>query len=225
MEGGTDNANIDDAFLHQSAISLKNAIEEMAYKICRLREITNLSEGITVSVGTIKGGTVSNSIPGSCRIEIDARLIKPSQMEKLEHDLYAALDETHIPGTQTTNTVLSIINAFETTNSVKKLFDFCSQALQDCGEEPLKSTVLGGNSDAAYINIAGTPVICSCGVIGQGNHTGKEFAIVATMAERAKMLLSILSRLSTKVFYTSIQTFDGNSRNQRDCFRSILHQF
>ena len=175
----------------------RNAIEEMAYKICRLREITNLSEGITVSVGTIKGGTVSNSIPGSCRIEIDARFIKPSQMEKLEHDLYAALDETHIPGTQTTYKVLSIINAFETTNSVKKLFDFCSQALQDCGEEPLKSTVLGGNSDAAYINIAGTPVICSCGVIGQGNHTGKEFAIVATMAERAKMLLSILSRLDS----------------------------
>ena len=175
----------------------RNAIEEMAYKICRLREITNLSEGLTVSVGTIKGGTVSNSIPGSCRIEIDARFIKPSQMEKLEHDLYAALDETHIPGTQTTYKVLSIINAFETTNSVKKLFDFCSQALQDCGEEPLKSTVLGGNSDAAYINIAGTPVICSCGVIGQGNHTGKEFAIVATMAERAKMLLSILSRLDS----------------------------
>ncbi len=80
---------------------------------------------------------------------------------------------------------------------LKSSLIFCSQALQDCGEEPLKSTVLGGNSDAAYINIAGTPVICSCGVIWTGNHTGKEFAIVATMAERAKMLLSILSRLDS----------------------------
>ncbi len=62
----------------------RNAIEEMAYKnFARLSvEITNLSEGITVSgVGTIKGVHSFNSIPGSCRIEIDARFIKPSQME------------------------------------------------------------------------------------------------------------------------------------------------
>ena len=99
---------------------------------------------------------------------------------------------------KTTYKVLSIINAFETTNSVKKLFDFCSQALQDCGEEPLKSTVLGGNSDAKIHQYSrDTGHLFPHGVIGQGNHTGKEFAIVATMAERAKMLLSILSRLDS----------------------------
>ena len=64
----------------------------MAYKICRLREITNLSEGITVSVGTIKEAQFLTPFQAAAVIEIDARFIKPSQMEKLEHDLYAALD-------------------------------------------------------------------------------------------------------------------------------------
>lgn len=172
----------------------RNAIEEMAYKICRMRELTNLEEGITVSTGTIEGGTVSNSVPESCKVEIDARFIRPSQLEKLEKDLFGALDEVHIPGTSVVYHVLSKIDAYETTNEVMNFFEFCSKAAQNYGLAPLKSTTLGGSSDAAYITIAGTPVVCSFGVMGQNNHTDRELAVVETMFERAKLILAIVDQ-------------------------------
>lgn len=172
----------------------RNAIEEMAYKICRMRELTNLAEGITVSTGVIEGGTVSNSVPGSCKVEIDARFIRPSQLERLEQDLFAALNEVHIQGTSVSYQVLSRIDAYETTRVVLNFFNFCSRAAQNYGFEPLKSTTLGGSSDAAYITIAGTPVVCSFGVLGQNNHTDREFAVVETMFDRAKLILAIVDQ-------------------------------
>ncbi len=119
-------------------------------------------------------------------------------MEKLEHDLMLPSMRLIYRVHKTTYKVLSIINAFETTNSVKKFFDFCSQALQDCGGRTVE------------VNRTGRKLRCSIHQYSRDTGhlflrrdwtgeiiRGKEFAIVATMAERAKMLLSILSRLDS----------------------------
>lgn len=45
-------------------------------------------------------------------------------------------------------------------------------------------TQVGGCSDATYIQLAGTPVLCSCGVRGKWNHTLREYAIGESLYER-----------------------------------------
>ena len=50
--------------------SCANAVEAMAGIVLQLRKLTDLSVGRTVSTDVISGGTISNAVPDSCRIEV-----------------------------------------------------------------------------------------------------------------------------------------------------------
>lgn len=54
---------------------------------------------------------------------------------------------------------------------------------------------VGGGSDSAYTTAAGVPTICAMGVLGEFNHTAREYAIVDTMFMRAKLLIAVLTKL------------------------------
>ena len=54
--------------------------------------------------------------------------------------------------------------------------------------------VLGGFSDAAYVSLARTPVLCSFGVQGQWNHTKREYALVETLFQRANYIAAIVQQ-------------------------------
>ena len=59
-----------------------------------------------------------------------------------------------------------------------------SQTAKNYGYPDTKPTQVGGCSDATFIQAAGTPVLCSCGVRGNWNHTTREFAIVDSLYDR-----------------------------------------
>ena len=52
--------------------------------------------------------------------------------------------------------------------------------------------VLGGGSDAGYIAEMGVPILCSCGVRGEWNHTDREYALVESMIERPKLWAAVV---------------------------------
>ena len=52
----------------------RSAIREMAHQILALEAMTDYARGVTVSVGTIKGGTVTNTVPSQCQAMIDFRV-------------------------------------------------------------------------------------------------------------------------------------------------------
>lgn len=174
----------------------RNAIEEMAFKVQEIRKLTNLDSGTTASVGNIKGGTVSNAIPARCDIEVDIRFENMAEMERVKQQMEEICKATHIDGTSTEWSIYSSFAAFETTDEVIKLYDFCKGVAQKHGFAEMPSRRLGGSSDAAFILMAGTPVLCSCGVRGQWNHTVREYALVDSLFERTKLLSTIVLNLN-----------------------------
>src|SRR5690606_29361775 len=52
----------------------RSAIREMAHQVLALEGMTDYGQGITVSVGTIAGGTVTNTVPAHCRCVVDFRV-------------------------------------------------------------------------------------------------------------------------------------------------------
>jgi glutamate carboxypeptidase len=52
----------------------RNAIREMARHVLALEEMTDYQAGLTVSVGTIHGGTERNVVPHRCAVEVDMRV-------------------------------------------------------------------------------------------------------------------------------------------------------
>lgn len=172
-----------------------NAIEEMAHKIIDLQKLTDLESGTTVSVGKIKGGTVSNAIPAQCKIEIDIRFENMNEMEKIKEKIAKVCQKTYLERTLTKYEIVSSMAAFETTDDVMGFYNFCNKISNKYGFEELGHKRLGGSSDAAYITMAKTPVLCSFGVRGQWNHTVKEYALVDSLLERTKLISTIIMNL------------------------------
>ena len=55
--------------------------------------------------------------------------------------------------------------------------------------------VLGGGSDAGNIAMMGVPVLCSCGVRGEWNHTDREYAVVESMYECTELWCMVVAAL------------------------------
>ena len=65
----------------------RNAIAEMANKILKVQDITDLEAGISCSTTMINGGHSANAIPSKCTIDIDIRFDKVSQLDEIKAKL------------------------------------------------------------------------------------------------------------------------------------------
>ncbi|MCI1999792.1 MAG: M20 family metallopeptidase [Clostridia bacterium] len=173
----------------------RNAIVEMAKKVSDLADLTNLEAGTTVSVGVIKGGTMSGAVPKHCEVAVDMRATKVAEMDKVKKQAEAVCAKTYIDGTSTTFKYTTEMLPFERSDAGMKLYQKVHDIALSSGLGDHDCKDLGGSSDAAYLTIAGVPSVCSCGVRGQWNHTDREYAVVESMFERPKLWANVIAQL------------------------------
>ena len=94
-------------------LSGRNAIEEMAHKVIDLQGLSRYEEGVIVSANVIRGGTVSNTIPDFCQIEVDSRFMHASDLEVIKQQITDVCAKTYVEGTTTTVEFLNSIPVFE----------------------------------------------------------------------------------------------------------------
>lgn len=162
----------------------RNAIIEMSQKLPLVQALTKYDEGLTVSVGTIEGGMVSNAVPDICKAVLDVRYKKLEHMDYIQKAIREVCAKTFIEGTTTEVEFVAPMPAFEETEANHKLLDFINEVTQSCGYEPFQPIYVGGMSDASYISSLGIPTVCSMGAEGSGAHTKEEKASVQSFLER-----------------------------------------
>ena len=170
----------------------RNAIAEMANKILKVQDITDLEAGISCSTTMINGGHSANAIPSKCTIDIDIRFDKVSQLDEIKAKLEDIAKEQVIDQTSCEVRYISKMMPFETTEGTMKLYNFIKDTAKEFGFRDFGYRKVGGASDASYLTIAGIPTLCSCGVVGEWNHTMREYAILDTMYERAKLFATAI---------------------------------
>ena len=174
----------------------RSAILEMSHKIIDIQNLSNLERGYSFNVGVIKGGTVSNAVPGCCEAEVDVRFADQAIVPEIRTMVERTLDKTYIEGTSTELAFFKVgMQPMQTTAGVERLFALWKKVSEENGfgvPEPVKS---GGGSDSAYTVMAGVPTICSTGVKGGKSHSKEEFAVVESLFERAKLLAATILRL------------------------------
>ena len=176
----------------------RNAITEMAHKVLLLHDLTDLEAGTTVNPGVIAGGTVINATPASCTLKVDVRYKSLDAAEKVVNEIKNICKKTYIEGTSTEVKIIEALKSFETNDKVEKLLGFIQTIAAETNHDVPGSVYLGGGSDAAYVGIAGTPAICSIGVLGQWNHTQEEYAVVQSMFDRISLVTTVV--LNQKTF-------------------------
>ena len=170
----------------------RNAIVEMSYKLPLLQNLTLYDEGLTVSVGVIRGGLVSNAVPDTCYAELDVRYQKAEHMEYIKEKIREVCAKTYIAGTTTEVEFVSPMPAFEETEANHKLLAFINSVAVKLGYEKMQPIYVGGMSDASYIASMGVPTVCSMGGRGSGAHTKEERALVESFFERWLIALACI---------------------------------
>lgn len=172
-----------------------SAILEASHKIIELEKIKQ-PDAITINVGTIKGGTTSNTVPDECSFEIDVRFANDDQYKKTKEYITNIANTTYIEGTSTelieTGTRIAMDHKDYNDDLVNKI----NAIYKNCGLVELKQRKASGGSDAAYTSDAGIPTIDSIGVNGGCIHSKKEYAYLNSLKDSAKRIAAIIYKLS-----------------------------
>jgi glutamate carboxypeptidase len=167
----------------------RNAIEEIAHQVIAIQKMTDYSRQTTLNVGVIHGGTVSNVVPEEAAIQVDVRVMKPGEWERLESEmkqLKPVLDGTSIEVSGGLNRPPMPFD-----ERMKATFERAKSIAAGIGME-LSAGGTGGASDANFVAPLEIPVLDGLGAIGEGYHSEREYIFADSLDERVKLVSALL---------------------------------
>ena len=169
-----------------------SAIAEAANKILQLEKYKD-EDGITCSCGTIKGGTVPNTVPEKCVFTLDTRFKTQEQYEEICSFIHKVAEEKSVLNTSCTVREIGLRPCMPKSDKNYDLLNKTNTILKSAGLEEVKPIFTFGGSDAAYITLAGIPVIDSIGVIGDNVHSKDEYILLDKFSLSTKRTAAVIS--------------------------------
>lgn len=167
-----------------------SAISELARQILALNALNDRKEGITVNVGVISGGTLSNVVAAEARAEVDVRFRRMAQGE----DLCRRIESMQSLQTGAQIEIRGGVNRppLERTPAVVALFNRARSLAYHIGFD-LGEGASGGASDGNFTAAQGIPTLDGLGVEGDGAHAAHEHIVVADLPRRAALITALLT--------------------------------
>lgn len=176
-----------------------NAVHESILKCQKLMGLTDLDMGTTVTISIINcgGNTHSSSIPDLSEFKADIRVFTNEIGKEVLKKVDKIMHTTFVEGTTTEYEVeFAKLRPFDVNPQIQRLFDLLNRVAEDNGFPRFGSIRLGGASDAGAISEAGIPVLCSCGPMGEYNHNIREYAVVDSLFQRAKIYALAITEMA-----------------------------
>ncbi|HTH53890.1 MAG TPA: M20 family metallopeptidase, partial [Edaphobacter sp.] len=167
-----------------------SAVLELARQIERIATFTDLSRGLTVNPGVISGGTRSNVIASEAHVEIDVRIARASDEQKV-----ARLFRSLKPFDKACKlTLTGGINRppMERKPGTVALFKQAKKLAADLGFA-LDEASTGGGSDGNFTAALGVPTLDGMGAIGAGAHAAHEHILIEHIVPRTALLAAMLA--------------------------------
>jgi glutamate carboxypeptidase len=177
-----------------------NAIQDLAIKIVKLNQLTNIERGITVNVAPVGGGIKRNQVADLAWCEVDLRYSTRAAGEKLRAAIREIATRSYVRspnGRNATETdfwgILHRPPMPRTAESLA-LAQYFRETARDLGRA-CRIVHSRGGSDANITANIGVPTIDGLGPIGGGAHTTSEHLILSSLSERASLAAIGIARL------------------------------
>jgi glutamate carboxypeptidase len=174
----------------------KNAIWSLARFVDRAQRLTDLERGVTVSVGTIRGGTSKNTVPEHAECAVDLRFLSNRDGEALVEALRAACAEAAVEGTRVELAPASWRAPLERTPDSAALAGIYGACQRESGLGWGEAPLVGGGSDACTTGALGIPSIDGLGPRGAAFHTRDERVELGSLVPKAQAFLRYLALLA-----------------------------
>jgi glutamate carboxypeptidase len=166
-----------------------NALEELARQILAIQGFTDYESGTTFNVGRAGGGTRRNVVPAGAWAEIDVRIVRAAEAERVEAQMQSL--RPHQPGAEVKVTGGFERPPMERTAEIAALFARAQALARGMGLS-LSEASTGGASDGNLTAALGVPTLDGMGVVGDGGHAIDEHAVLSSLPERAAILAAML---------------------------------
>lgn len=168
-----------------------SAVLEIARQVETIAGFTQLSKGITLNPGVLRGGTKTNVVSAEAELRGDLRFWKTRDGEMLVRKLQRLKPFDK----RCKITVEASLNrpALERTADVKRFFQHARSIAAEL-EVDLQEASTGGASDGNFVSALGVPVLDGIGAVGDGAHSAHEHIQVDRMPDRVALLVGLLTR-------------------------------
>jgi len=171
-----------------------SAIRELARQVLAIDDFQDPERGVTLTVGTVQGGTRVNVVPAEARALVDARAVTRADAERVEQRMRALTPQ--VPGAS-----LSVSGGFdrpplERSADVVRLFEMAKAVAAELGQT-LDEGAAGGGSDGNLTAALGVPTLDGFGAVGDGAHAAHEHVEIEALVPRAALIAGLLRRLTT----------------------------
>lgn len=171
-----------------------SAIEEIARKIRRWHDLTDLENGITVNVGLISGGQSINSVAPQASCSIDLRYVEGDDRKTLLDAITAIGEECSVLGTSAEIEIMGEFMPLVQSPASRILYDHYVSAASEL-RLSVSGEFTGGCADSGLAAAVGTPTLCAVGPVGGKAHTPDEYVELATLLARTQALALTIMRL------------------------------
>ncbi len=176
----------------------RSATLEMAHKTIALHALTspNLragnTEGVSVNVGVVRGGSRRNVVAAEAYAEIDLRVPTAAVAVEIEAAMRKIAETATVP--DTTAELTGGINRppMERTEAQGRLLAIAEDILGgwDIPVEPIGT---GGGSDGNFTAALGTPTLDALGPMGGGAHSPEEYMDLTSLPDRIALVASLIA--------------------------------
>jgi len=168
----------------------RSAALELAHKTIALHALNNPATQTTVNVGVMRAGERSNIICPEAYAEIDLRAIDPEEMESAIEAMRQVASATTVPDTTAEFWGDPYFPPLPRKPVNERLFGLMREVAAEVGFEA-RDIVSGGGSDGNHTGQL-VPTIDGMEIGGDGAHTEREVAVIASLPERAAALALFL---------------------------------
>ena len=173
----------------------RSAVRELAEKVVRLEKLSDYERGVTVNVGTVRGGTKRNIVPDNAEAWIDVRYDTPELGREIEAAVEKIAETAFVEGTRTQIWGTLHRPPKVATERVDALLDRHAEVGRDLGVMLPSSVHAGGGTDGSLTGAQGLPTLDSMGPRGGESHTEREFVWLPSLPERTALTAVFLRRL------------------------------
>jgi glutamate carboxypeptidase len=175
----------------------RSAVRALADKILKLEALTDYERGVTVNVGTVRGGTKRNAVPDFAEAGIDVRFDRAADGAALKAGIERIAAETAVEGTSASLRGGLHRPAKPESDGTRRLLEAHAAVARDLGLPLAPPAHSGGGTDGSLMAAVGLATLDSLGATGGGAHTEREHVDLASLPERAALAAILLRRLAT----------------------------
>ena len=166
-----------------------SAIHELAFQLEKVRGFTELSRGLTVNAGVIRGGTRTNVVAAEAEAEIDVRIARSADAARIDRKFRNLRVRDR-------GCVLQVEGGMnrppmERSRGTVALFHRAATLARQIGFT-LEEAATGGGSDGNFTAALGVPTLDGMGGVGEGAHASHESVVLRELVPRTALLAEMI---------------------------------